>query len=207
MARSLENKANVDPADSDYPYGRIRDKTASVNGTPVNEEVYGDFHQFFAKLFAESGLTYNEQPDNDYSGFQYFEALQTVINALIALGTSLKTNGVVETGNSVVLKTKVVEIGDWDMDTDSSVNVAHGVADPTKIRSVNVFIRHDTTATIYPLSRGDSPLAATPVLSGWVSQISGLSITLERTTGGFFDSTVFNATSYNRGWAHIEYES
>jgi len=79
MARSLENKENVEPVDSDYPYGRIKDNTGSDNGTPINEDVYGDFHQFFARMFAESGLTYNELPDNDYSGFQYYEALKTLV--------------------------------------------------------------------------------------------------------------------------------
>jgi hypothetical protein len=79
MARSLENKTNVEAPDSDYPYGRIRDKTSLIPGTPFNEQVYGDIHQFFAKMFAESGLVYNELPDNDYSGFQYFEALKKII--------------------------------------------------------------------------------------------------------------------------------
>ena len=83
MARSLINKENVEPVDGDYPYGRIKDNTGSDDGTPVNEDVYGDFHQFFAKMFSESGLTYNELPDNDYSGFQLFEALKIYTNKLV----------------------------------------------------------------------------------------------------------------------------
>lgn len=79
MARSIVNKVNVEAPDSDYPYGRIKNNTGTNNGTPVNENTYGDFHQFFAKMFAESGLVYNELPDNDYSGFQFFEALIQVI--------------------------------------------------------------------------------------------------------------------------------
>ncbi len=79
MARSLENKPNTEAPDTDYPFGRIRDRNGITNGTAVNENCYGDFHQFFAKMFYESGKTYNELPDNDYSGFQYFEAFQTLI--------------------------------------------------------------------------------------------------------------------------------
>jgi hypothetical protein len=80
MARSLENKPNVDGPDSDYPFARIRNKQPGIlSGTPVTEEVYGDMHQFFAKMFFESGLSYNEIPDNDYSGFQFYEALIKVI--------------------------------------------------------------------------------------------------------------------------------
>ncbi len=79
MAYSLENKPNVDAPDSDYPYGKIRDNNGSGNGTPVNTLVYGDFHQFFAKLMAEAGISPNELPDSDYSGFQLFESLDTYI--------------------------------------------------------------------------------------------------------------------------------
>lgn len=74
MAIELSAKTNVQAPDSDYPYGQIKDDTGSGDGTPVDAAVYGDFHQFFARMFALSGLNYNGLPDNDYSGFQYIEA-------------------------------------------------------------------------------------------------------------------------------------
>jgi hypothetical protein len=76
MARSLASKPNVDAPDYDYPFGRIRDRAGSTPGTPVNEVVYGDFHQFFAKLMDEAGVTANGLPDNDDDGFQLYEALK-----------------------------------------------------------------------------------------------------------------------------------
>lgn len=80
MARNLANKPNVNSPDSDYPYGRIRDRDPGVTaGTRVDENAYGDMHQFFAKMFSASGLTYNELPDNDYSGFQFWAALNIAI--------------------------------------------------------------------------------------------------------------------------------
>jgi hypothetical protein len=79
MAIDLLEKDNIQPADSDFPFGNIRDKEPGVqNGTPVNVKTYGDFHQFFAKMFFESGLTYNNLPDNDYTGFQFYQALLLV---------------------------------------------------------------------------------------------------------------------------------
>jgi hypothetical protein len=75
MAIKLEDKTNVVAPNATYPYGKIRDNSGSSNGTPVNEQVYGDFHQFFAKMLAESGITANGLPDNQTNGFQYFEAL------------------------------------------------------------------------------------------------------------------------------------
>lgn len=72
----LLDKDFVDPADSDYPFGKVRDRTPSLRGTPVNTKTHGDQHQFFEKLMDDSGVVSNGLPDNDYSGFQLFEAFR-----------------------------------------------------------------------------------------------------------------------------------
>lgn len=93
MAIRLQDKPNTDAPDSDYPYGNIKDKIDGVQeGTPVDKEVYADFHQFFAKMFAESGLVYNGLPDNDYSGFQYYEALLEVLKGDDWVDATLESN-------------------------------------------------------------------------------------------------------------------
>lgn len=87
--RRLVNKQNVDAPDSDYPYGKIRDNPGNATGTPVDEDVYGDFHQFMERVFDKGkdsnlgNIVANELPDNDYTGFQLFEALEGVISNLI----------------------------------------------------------------------------------------------------------------------------
>lgn len=80
MAIKLEDKDNVLAPNSTYPYGAIQDDTGHLDGTPVNVQIYGDSHQYFAKLLAESGITVNGLPDNADNTFQYFEALINVIN-------------------------------------------------------------------------------------------------------------------------------
>lgn len=92
MAINLRLKQNVLTPNSEYPYGAIQDDTGANNGTPVNTEVYGDFHQFFAKMFAASGLTYNNLPDNAYDGFQYYDALVAVITLGINVHSLAQTN-------------------------------------------------------------------------------------------------------------------
>lgn len=79
MARALVNKTNVQAADGDYPYGRIKDNPGDNSGTPVNELLYGDIHQFFERLMAKAGVTFNELPDGPYDVFQYYEALELAI--------------------------------------------------------------------------------------------------------------------------------
>ena len=75
MAIKLENKVNTEAPSVAYPFGNIKDNTGSNNGTPVDKNVYADFHQFFAKMMSESGIIYNDLPDNNTDGFQYWLAL------------------------------------------------------------------------------------------------------------------------------------
>lgn len=82
MAIPLSSKTNVVAPGGDYPYGNIKDNDGSNNGTPVNVEVYADFHQYFARMLGESGIVANGLPDNSANGFQYYLALLERINTL-----------------------------------------------------------------------------------------------------------------------------
>lgn len=78
MAIELKNKTNVAAPNATYPYGDLIDDTGTANGTPVSRQVYADFHQFFARLLALSGIAPNNLPDNASNGFQYFDALEAL---------------------------------------------------------------------------------------------------------------------------------
>lgn len=91
MAIKLENKTNVTAPGGDYPYGNIKDDTGVGDGTPVDKQVYADFHQFFARMLALSGITANNLPDNQTNTFQYYLALKKLANiptALVTLGAT-----------------------------------------------------------------------------------------------------------------------
>jgi hypothetical protein len=83
----LKDKPDVTPVGGTYPYGAIKDDTGINDGTPVNKEVYDDFHQFFERMFDKSGLTANGLPDNNTDGFQLFEALEKLSTDLKYRGT------------------------------------------------------------------------------------------------------------------------
>ena len=186
MARAIRNKTNVNPPDSDYIFGRVRDDDGSNNGTPVDENLVGDWSQFFEKLMFDAGLPFNGLPDNAYSGFQFIQALQSLIG----------------------VRTKVIDIGDWNMDTTLSVSIAHGLTE-SKIRDVRAFIIPDTGegASILPIHACDA--ATTGICFGRAQlDIGGGTITLVRTpstavTG--FDNTAYNSTGFNRGWIEVDY--
>ncbi len=93
MAHQLKNKQNVTAPNSTFPFGDIKDNPGNNTGTPYNRAVYGDFHQFFAKSLADSGITPNDLDENAVNGFQYFNALKintrpftTAINATSFFG-------------------------------------------------------------------------------------------------------------------------
>lgn len=103
---------------------------------------------------------------------------------------------------------KTIEIGDWNMDAaPTPTHPFHGLSAtewPT-IRFIQVIVRRDSdvSATNYDLTRGIS--TADGQQSGYILGINTSQVTLARVTGGFFDSTDFDETSYNRGWVTFEY--
>lgn len=175
--RSLSTQENVDAPDGNFIYGRIRDYVLGTPGTPVNEALYGDIHQFFARLMQLSGVTPNNLPDNDYNGFQIFEALTALYP----------------------LRRKVIEIGSWNMDTTSNLGVAHGL-DLTKIRNLDVLIQDDTTANRYKLNYSNT---GADIEGNFY--IQGTLVRIFRRNGGLWDNVGYSDTGINRGWIIIDY--
>ncbi len=101
------------------------------------------------------------------------------------------------------LYTKVIPIGDWDMDTDASAAITHGWIQGN-IRSVSGMIRGDLgVGSFNPIDVVD---AGTSNAWGGYGGISATNIVLTRLTGGPFDSVNYGSTSYNRGFVTIQYE-
>ncbi|MCK4500826.1 hypothetical protein KAU11_10025, partial [Candidatus Babeliales bacterium] len=89
-----------------------------------------------------------------------------------------------------------LDIGDWDMDATLGINVAHGLSatEWKTVRQLDAIIRNDADGQYFPLLVPNSG-----AIDGGIASINATNIAMERTTGGFFDSTSFNSTSYNRG--------
>ena len=106
------------------------------------------------------------------------------------------------TESTKLLKTKIIEIGDWNMDTGTGVSVTHNVADRKKIREVTAIIRSDDDGTYRKLAH----TGTSGTTSGAVTSIASTTIGLSRTTGGIYDDAAYNSTSFNRGWVTVTYE-
>ena len=108
-----------------------------------------------------------------------------------------------ETGAAAgTIHKKIIEIGDWNMDSTETVTIAHSLTG-NKIRSMFAVIYPDIGSaidgSIIPINQN---VAGTSSGNIYANETY---IVLYRITGGYFDSTDFNATSYNRGWVTIEY--
>lgn len=96
---------------------------------------------------------------------------------------------------------KIIEIGDWNMDSTEAVEVAHGLTN-SKIRKISVMIRGDNANNVHPL---DAWFSGVHLGGFFILQSTPTVVSLVRTAGGIFDSESFDSTSYNRGWIVIEY--
>lgn len=124
---------------------------------------------------------------------------QTLTNKTL---TDPTINGAVTgTAPKVLLNQKVIEIGDWNMDADTSVSVAHGLT-YANIRSVIALIRDDADTSVVDFASALNNNSATS--SGNLA-CQTTNVVLTRDLGGAFDSTNYNSTSYNRGWITILY--
>jgi len=100
------------------------------------------------------------------------------------------------------LRDFTIEIGDWNMDSSQSKAVAHGLGNAWKnIRNIEVMIRNDGDDQYNPLDTGSS----TGGTCGGIGSpgIDATNINLIRAASYLFDSTDYNATSYNRGWITV----
>lgn len=103
------------------------------------------------------------------------------------------------------LLTKIIEIGSWNMNTTSAFQVAHGLSDHTKIRTVTGMITNDAGTTLYPIGIGPSSTTANGDQQVWFRFATSTNIELLRLTSGDFDGGGAPASG-NRGWLVVEYE-
>lgn len=100
---------------------------------------------------------------------------------------------------------RTTQIGDWNMDANSSVTITLPPGTTyDKILSVSVTIFPDTGAASYNLTSMNS--IVTGVSNGAVNGYSASGIDLVRMTSGLFDDANFDATGFNRGIVTITYK-
>lgn len=124
-----------------------------------------------------------------------------IINGINQIGVEVGS-GATSVSTYVI---REIEIGDWNMDSSSTSSVIHGLS-TTEWKTVKnsiVTIRNDDDNEYYKLEMCDTSGNNT---GGSIISIGSTVFNLARITGGFFDSTSFDSTSYNRGWVTFFYQ-
>lgn len=151
------------------------------------------------KKDVSQALVSGDMPSGKQLTIQYDGVYFQLLNPQNISGNAGSASKITDGTN--LIHTKIINIGDWNMDYANGVNVAHGLT-LSKIRSILVWILPDDSSGLYPLdfafgSDGN-------IVSGWF-YIGATYISLSRTAGTQFDSASFSATSFNRGYIIITY--
>jgi len=110
-----------------------------------------------------------------------------------------------DSADAVTLQIKQVAIDDWNMVADPTKAVAHGIT-LSKIIAIWGYVRNDGDTLRFPFGASNGSSQVTMGVRTDVGSVGGAdstNITLIRTTGSSFDSTEYNATTYNRGHIYI----
>ena len=180
MAREIADfNGTVVAPDGTYPYGRVKD---APGGTIVDETMIGDTIQFTQKLMAEAGVTPNNDPDNNSSGWQIYEAFETLAGRVewfdvLAGGASPTTYTAVGGGSVTVdLADKVYERWQTLGKTVRYTSQVRGAAISGTVGSIQVNVASlggltiaSNTNGLYPLIvnnkvAGEIQLGANPIL-------------------------------------------
>ena len=150
--------------------------------------------------------------DPDYSIAGGTVIADTISEKTSAAGVTIdscliKDGGVAAVSDGTnIIKTKIINIGTWDMDTTANVSVAHGVT-LSKIREVSVLIRNNADTERHPLG-GTCYSSSATFTQGGSFYVTSTNIVMARITAtSQFDNTNYDTMGDdgNRGWITITY--
>ena len=107
---------------------------------------------------------------------------------------------------------RVVQLGEWNMDTTEDLDVLLEVIPGSAIRNIFGWVRDDSGDLYYPIGTtlGPGTANATGTFIYFVSVAGVTTVRLQRTVNGVFDNASWNGTAStvaNRGWLSIVYEA
>jgi hypothetical protein len=111
------------------------------------------------------------------------------------------------TTNSQSMRRTVVQIGAWDMDTDSAKSVSWTLPSGHVIVNMKALIYPDSNETqqIYPIDYLNS-VEGVYIVNGGISFLNNTFYLWRRTgTGYLFDAPEYNSASDNRGYIIVDY--
>ncbi len=109
-------------------------------------------------------------------------------------------------GTAIPHKTIVIEIGNWNMDSTLTVNIAHNLSttEYKTIISTNIIIRNDTNTVLLPIASLSNFVAGS--VAGGITSINATNVQIQRQQAGTFDGASYSGTSISRGTIALQYQ-
>jgi len=183
----------ADGYDGNYVSLGVYGSTAPLRITGVGNVGIGGTPSSSNILKIIGNLDHNGSSDIS-GGLTVHGALNDGSNDLTA--TFEETNKAADGIGVTIPRQKILEIGAWNMDSTSSVNVAHGLT-LSKIVGLRAVIINDIANHHYNLNWG-SPSAGS-------LEADATDISLFRTSSGAFDNNAFDDGVMNRGYIIVDY--
>lgn len=168
MARSIQDFDGVlEPIDSDYPDGDIKDKSTGGPGTKINRKSNADIQQFFAKLMRMAQITPNSLPDNEYNMFQLVEAA-----FILGRGGWITQLVIPDLAQNTTIDTSQLELVTYGPGADPSHNLyLDASSDDRGYIQVKVINNSPEIVTVYDFNSGTVNGGATFSLPGYASRL------------------------------------
>ena len=135
------------------------------------------------------------------TGGTFYPTTLKVNEDVAVAATATEINSAADGIGVTIPRQKIVNIGDWNMDSDESVSVAHGLTF-AKIVGLRGGVINDIGNTLTPICWYQTTTATAAQIS---ASVIGNNVVLNRLAGGIFDGTDYDATSYNRGYLILDY--
>jgi len=151
-----------------------------------------------AKRDADGDIAFRDIAARDIAA-QDIAASGNVGAATISSTGAISANGGISE-NAITIRRKVIEIGAWNMDSASSVSIAHGLT-LSKIIRVTASIYNDTQTMLFDFNYTAEGYYTSGNQVGIVSDATY--IVLKRS--GWFDNSSYDSIAINRGYVEIDY--
>ena len=156
----IQNQSNIIAPDTVYLNGDIKD---DPNGTAVNRQVYGDIHQFFAKLLRDAGITPNTLRDNETNGYQLMGALLQRTAPRFIWETTSDFDGDVQTITRAQINTAATAAGLGLTAFDKGIPIDGATPDELRDFTINVMFQINGTGNWFTAIVGEGTNAQVKV--------------------------------------------
>lgn len=205
MVLGYDKLVPITPSNSgitQYTYGFLPSNTIIIDGNTVNTTYTGVSYDLVVTSFKNlDGYNYSGTVKTNKITYLTADALDfqwrniwVDVNGITRTKSLIVTNGIEQSG--VMVKTKIINLGTWDINNTTSLSITHGLGVLfTGITSIIVTIIDNSNSTITDFNNH----------SGNYYEVNSTNIILTKGST-YYNNTNYDGTVNNRGYLTITYK-